>query len=51
MVAVHPWDIDGASRAGMGTAWLDRSEGHYPSVFREPTFTVSDLEQLPDLLA
>lgn len=25
--AVHPWDIDGAARAGMSTAWLNR-EGH-----------------------
>jgi len=25
LVAVHPWDIDGASRAGLATAWLDRN--------------------------
>jgi 2-haloacid dehalogenase len=24
LVAVHPWDIDGAARAGMRTAWLRR---------------------------
>ena len=31
LVAVHPWDIDGASRAGLVTAWLNRSGGPYPS--------------------
>lgn len=51
MVAVHPWDIDGAARAGMLTAWLDRSEEHYPSVFEQPTYRVSSLEQLADLLS
>ncbi len=27
LVAVHPWDIDGASRAGLATAWINRSDG------------------------
>ncbi|MEJ5945935.1 haloacid dehalogenase type II [Pseudokineococcus basanitobsidens] len=25
LVAVHPWDVDGAARAGLRTAWLDRA--------------------------
>ena len=25
MVAVHPWDLDGAARAGLRTAWVDRA--------------------------
>jgi hypothetical protein len=32
-VAVHPWDIDGAARAGMRTAWIKRSGGPIPSYF------------------
>lgn len=33
LVAVHPWDIDGASRAGMCTAWVNRGGGPYPDYF------------------
>jgi 2-haloacid dehalogenase len=49
MVAVHPWDVDGAARAGMQTAWVDRSEGHFPGVFAAPTYTVPGIEALADL--
>ncbi|MGA8848070.1 MAG: haloacid dehalogenase type II, partial [Nocardioides sp.] len=31
LVAVHPWDIDGAARAGLATAWLDRGGNPYPA--------------------
>ena len=51
LVAVHPWDCDGAARAGMQTAWLNRTEAHYPSVFTPPTHTIASLEELADLLA
>lgn len=34
LVAVHPWDIDGAARAGLGTAWLRRTPVPYPSARR-----------------
>ena len=51
MVAVHPWDLDGAARAGMQTAWVNRSEAHYPSVFTPPTHTVASLEELAERLA
>ncbi len=30
LVAVHPWDIDGAARAGLATAWINRNGGVYP---------------------
>ncbi len=30
LVAVHPWDIAGARRAGLRTAWINRSGGAYP---------------------
>ena len=36
MVAVHPWDLDGASRAGWRTAHVDRSGAPWPEVFRRP---------------
>ncbi len=31
LVAVHPWDIDGAHRAGLRTAWINRDGGSYPA--------------------
>ncbi len=50
MVAVHPWDLDGAARAGLQTAWVNRSEREYPKVFTPPTHTVTSLEQLAEIL-
>lgn len=46
LVAVHPWDIDGAARAGMRTAWVNRAGGPYPRHFAAPEHTVA---ALPDL--
>ena len=51
LVAVHPWDIDGAARAGLQTAYVDRSGAPYPGVFRPPTVTVRALTELPAALA
>lgn len=51
LVAVHPWDIHGAARAGMRTAWLNRTGGSYPEHFEAPEFTVSALTGLPAALA
>lgn len=48
MVAVHPWDIDGAARAGMSTAWINRRGATYPSYFMPPTLTVASLGDLAD---
>ena len=50
LVAVHPWDIDGASRAGLATAWIDRSGGHYPSYFAAPDVEAASLVELADAL-
>ncbi len=50
LVAVHPWDIDGASRAGLATAWVNRSAGPYPTYFRSPDLAVSSLLDLADQL-
>lgn len=46
LVAVHPWDIHGASRAGMGTVWLSRDGGRYPAHFARPTRTVASIGAL-----
>ncbi len=51
MVAVHPWDIDGAARAGLRTAWISRGGGPYPEHFRAPDATVTALGELPARLA
>lgn len=50
LVAVHPWDVDGAGRAGMATAWLNRSGAPYPAFFRPPDVEVTSLPELADLL-
>jgi 2-haloacid dehalogenase len=46
LVAVHPWDIDGAARAGLRTAWLDRGGVLYPSYFRRPELEAGSLVEL-----
>jgi 2-haloacid dehalogenase len=37
LVATHPWDVDGAARAGLRTAWVNRSGIGYPASFRPRT--------------
>lgn len=51
LVAVHPWDIHGAARAGLQTAWLNRTGGSYPDHFEAPNVTVTALTELPAALA
>lgn len=51
LVAVHPWDIHGAAKAGLGTAWINRSGGQYPKYFQAPDYTVPALDQLATALA
>ncbi|MCZ4077223.1 haloacid dehalogenase type II [Rhodococcus sp. H36-A4] len=46
LVAVHPWDIDGASRAGLATAWLNRNGDGYPDYFHAPNVEVTSLVRL-----
>ena len=50
LVAVHPWDIDGASRAGLRTAWINRQEVRYPSCFETPTVEARSLTELAELV-
>lgn len=46
LVAVHPWDIDGARRAEMRTGWISRDGGAYPPFFLAPEATGRDIPQL-----
>lgn len=50
LVAVHPWDIHGAARAGLGTAWINRTGANYPAYFAAPGYTVASLAELPEAL-
>jgi 2-haloacid dehalogenase len=43
MVAAHGWDIAGAARAGLRTAWVSAVEGEYLSVYPRPDVTASDI--------
>ena len=49
LVAVHPWDIDGAARAGLRTIWLNRSGGPYPTVMTPPDHEVPMIADVADL--
>ena len=46
LVAVHPWDIHGAHRAGLRTAFINRTGGTYPSYFDGPDVEVTSLVEL-----
>jgi 2-haloacid dehalogenase len=50
LVACHPWDVDGARRAGMQSAWVNRSGGPFPATFLDPTYRVEGIDQLGELL-
>lgn len=51
LIAVHPWDIDGAKRAGLQAGWLNRRGGTYPEFFQPPNATGGTLAALGDRLA
>ena len=46
LVAAHPWDIDGAHRAGLRTAWVNRAGLRYPSHFSTPDLEVGSVADL-----
>lgn len=50
LVAVHPWDVDGARRAGLGGAWLRRGAAAYPRTMSAPTHIAQDLRELAEAL-
>lgn len=50
LVAVHPWDTDGAARAGLGSAWINRGGATYPGYFMPPDLEASSVVELADQL-
>ncbi|MDQ6776268.1 MAG: haloacid dehalogenase type II [Actinomycetota bacterium] len=50
LVAVHPWDIDGAHRAGLRTGWISRAGRSYPSFMCAPDASGRDLPELASIL-
>lgn len=50
LIAVHPWDVDGALRAGSRAGWLSRDGAPYPPYLREPEATGRTLPELAELL-
>jgi 2-haloacid dehalogenase len=50
LAAVHPWDVDGAKRAGFLGAWLNRKGGPYPDFFEQPDATDATLAGLAETL-
>jgi 2-haloacid dehalogenase len=51
LVAVHPWDINGAHLAGLRTAWINRTGETYPGYFNAPTLEARSLTHLAHLLS
>lgn len=51
LAAVHPWDVDGAGRAGLPAAWINRGGQTYPSALRQPAMVAGDLVSLASALA
>ncbi|GAB3272265.1 HAD family hydrolase [Arthrobacter pigmenti] len=50
LVAVHPWDIDGASKAGLQTAWINRTGAEYPPHFSKPDHTLTAITELAEAI-
>jgi len=48
LVAVHPWDIQGAHSAGLRTGWIERGTGGWPGCFDPPEVVASGLDDLAD---
>ena len=50
LVAVHPWDLQGAHHAGLRTAWVNRAGARYPAYFAEPDVVVDSVGGLVEHL-
>ncbi len=46
MVAVHPWDLNGAASVGLLTGWVRRGQRSFPPVFTNPTVQAERLDEL-----
>jgi len=50
LVASHPWDTDGAQRAGLASAWINRGGGVFPAMFQPPSIEAASLTDLEERL-
>lgn len=50
LVAVHPWDTDGAARTGVGSVWVNRGGATYPGYFTSPDLEATSLVDLAEQL-
>ena len=50
LAAVHPWDIDGAQRAGLQGIYIDRRSTPYPKAFLTPDIVAKDFVALAESL-
>jgi 2-haloacid dehalogenase len=50
LVAVHPWDVHGAQRAGLRTAFINRAGLLYPQFFAQPDVQAESLIELAHAL-
>jgi 2-haloacid dehalogenase len=50
MVAVHPWDLEGARRVGLRTAWINRDGADWPDAFVSPDHVVASFTDLATAL-
>ena len=50
LVAVHSWDIHGAHRAGLATAFINRAGVRYPGFFARPDLETTTLVELAHTL-
>ncbi|NNU28507.1 haloacid dehalogenase type II [Isoptericola sediminis] len=50
LVAVHPWDVEGARRAGLQTAWVNRTGAVYPDHFGPADREVASVVDLAAVL-
>ena len=42
VVSAHAWDVAGAARASLRTAWISRAEGQYLAVYPKPDVIARD---------
>ena len=48
MIATHSWDLHGAHRAGLRTAWVSRQERRASTVFDAPDISGADLRDVAE---
>ena len=46
LITAHPWDIHGATCAGLVGAWINRTGATYPSMMNPPRFQARTLSEL-----